>query len=360
MAIVFAVGRPWYNLFTVSCVSRTGSAIGVGLWTTMSLSGCFFGSGGPDLTKHDEAMVKGAAEGVTLLPNRQSDVIYSPRRLAEIAQSLREGAAQCFIRQALENVQIDPSHPGELTGVPEGQLKLRIRLTPGGKAINTEVLDSSFPGDAMPRCFAKLVEAREWPKQATASNQTIEAVYWTGFGEHPEAGTPEFETRVHRQAAEAGDRARACLDERVQPGTYTVQGLNLINSDGVTVASRVLASDLPKPVRECVEGELEPIRLKASSAFIRPIISEINYTMADDRQVAMADDAWLRLVRLEDQAIRAEMLSGTEDITLPDATSPAEPVASPSDGEPEPQGPTSVDPGASGLKLDLTGHDEGQ
>lgn len=308
--------------------------------------------------------VRSSSEGVILLPAKKSEVVYELRRLNEIALALRVAAAKCFVARAIETMEPtgDPDQP--FAGVPEGQAKLRARVSPDGQVLRTEWLDEGFSDPRILSCVERAVQVQTFPPQSTNMNQFIDVVYWASLGIQPDLDDPAAVALRRREVAEVEDRARGCLKGTLAAGHYVARGLNLVGADGVSLGSRIDQNQWSDDTRACVARVLRDLRLPpAEDTFVRPVTSTMNFDVSSDGTVAGGEGEWLRLVRLEEMAERAqkraELLDdegeGPPTDPSPRAEAPAliedEDERVPTTGVPS----TIVDPGQAGLKLELLG-----
>ena len=160
-------------------------------------------------------------------------------------------------------------------------------------------------------------------------------------------------------------RAKKCFEGRVTEGGYWIEGLNLVGSDGSTMANRVDQAKLPEEVRACVTQALREIRLPAApDSFVRPVAPKIRFDVLPEGRVRVHDEEWLRLVKLEERAQRDKRRADLADGDGPvgeervDVGEDAEPaVEEPTEDQvtdATPEGPR-ADPGKGGIKLDLSG-----
>jgi len=320
-----------------------------------------------------DSAAPGSSEGVLIIPSVRAEDEYSPARLYELSEALRPPAARCFLERAIETMAVQPGDPRGYTGIPDGQLKLRIRVADKGVVQQLDVVESGFTDPVVPECFAEVVRTRTWPETRTAYPPPLEIVYWVKVG--PPPASPEFAEILRRQTAEVGVRGKNCLQGRVEPGAYTFHGLNLVGARGDSLATRVEPSpetSVPEPVRDCLAVAFRELQLAPEDeTFVRPVDLRVNYVVDADGRVAVEDEAWLRLVHLEELARRAELARRSGAAHRPGGASasrdrvPADdaPEASSTDAEPpedaagpesEPAAPA-LDPGQAGLKLDLSG-----
>lgn len=311
--------------------------------------------------------IRSSSEGIILMPSRKAESQYDIVRLNELAQALRQPAAMCFIERAIATMERDPSSERGYRGVPDGQVKLRVRLAPSGEVMRAEVLESGFADPVVPECFTRAVQRTHWPENRSGVMHHVDVIWWVSLGSQAEFESPEFQQHLRRQAAEVSVRAKRCLQGRIGTGAFEIEGLNLVLSDGASITSRVIEDALPETVRGCVARALRDLRLpQRSDAFIRPVSTTLRFVIDEEGDVLAEDEEWLRLVKLEERARRAEQraaLLGDPDDAPPqdgqgDGLADAERVDQPEpeddDGETlEPPPKPSLDPGRGGLKLDL-------
>lgn len=326
--------------------------------------------------------VRGATEGVLIIPSARAEEEYSPARLFELSEALRQPAARCFLERAIETMVVRPEDPRGYTGIPDGQMKLRIRPGDEGVVQQLDIVENGFDDPAVPECFAEIVRTRTWPETRTAYPPPLEVVYWVKIG--PTITLPQHQAVVRRQTAEVGVRGKGCLQGRVAPGAYTFFGLNLVGAGGQSMASRVdtdVGTPVPEPVRDCLALAFRDLQLEPEAdTFIRPVDLKVNYVVTPEGGVQVEDEEWLRLIQLEEVALRAERARqadaarglsriGGAQPRSPEDTAPEEAATSSPENEgtavessdeaarPDPgtsSRPT-LDPGLGGLKLDLSG-----
>ena len=107
--------------------------------------------------------IRQSNEGVILLPSERTEHIYELTRLNDIAQGLREPAALCFLERAITTMERGSDEDGD-RNVPEGQIKIRLRIAPDGKVLRTEVLETGFADPKMGPCIEKAITAQRWPQ----------------------------------------------------------------------------------------------------------------------------------------------------------------------------------------------------
>jgi hypothetical protein len=316
--------------------------------------------------------IRSSSEGVILLPSKKAERVYEARRLNEIAQSLRKPAAVCFINRAIETMHREEVDGEEtFVGVPEGQIKIRARISPDGRVLQTDVLESGFRDEAIEPCLIAAVEKQRWPENQSGHVHHLDVVYWVSLGAQ-QGLTPKVQIHLRKAQTAAGIRARQCLEGRVDAGVYEVKGLNLVDREGKTIVNRVDPVNLPERTAACIASALKEIGLPQDpGAFIRPIVPVVEFAVQRDGSVKVRDEEWLALIHQEEQALRAakraELLgSGTEDAVQPtkdDAKAGKEEGAKgkgeqkadlPPSGKPSPKGAKPRgDPGKGGTKLDL-------
>lgn len=300
--------------------------------------------------------IRSSPEGFIFLPSKRAQRVYELPRLNEIAQSMRQPAAACFLAQAVQTMRTAPETDLGFDDIPDGQAKLRMRVAADGKVLRVETLETGFSSEAVPQCVSDELKRRRFPQNETGTSHFIDVVYWVSLGPQPSAnGHGE---RVRREQVEAGVRAKKCLQGRVGEGSYSVDGLNLVGSNGATVANRVEQEGLPDDVRQCVATAFRALRLLADDGtFIRPVIVGTTFAVGSDGGVSVKDEEWLRLLELEERArrdsLRAEREASTPVDTLEPLESPPDPeVARQPEPEPETTPATpKADPGKGGLRL---------
>jgi hypothetical protein len=317
-------------------------------------------------------------EGFIMLPSKKAERLFELPRLNELAQELRGPAAGCFIRRAIETMKRSDAADQGYEGVPEGQVKIRARIAPAGEVVRVEVLESGFADDNVPQCVTQVIGEKHWPSVNSGNTHFVDIVYWVSLGFQPGVGTEVFEDHVRRQQTMAGIRAKNCLQGRVDAGLYRVEGLNLVDREGVTLTNRIEPVALPEPVRQCIVQALREVRLpREPDAFVRPISPVLQFEVLRDGTVTVVDEEWLRLVQIEDRARRAkervELLGDAPDPDVqrerdlvdfgePDYDEPFDRPTTPIVDDPPPERPlpdedlSNVrDPGQGGLRLDLGG-----
>lgn len=251
--------------------------------------------------------IRQSSEGVILLPSQRAERVYELPRLNEIAQSMRNPAARCFLARAIETME--PKSEGErgFDHVPEGQLKARVRIAPSGEVLRTEVLESGFVDEKMEPCIQKVLQEQRWPPNKTGNSHFIDVVYWVSLGFQRGLDTPQAALHLRREQVSAGRRAKACLQGRVDAGRYEVGGLNLIDREGSTMVNRVDSSErLPQPIRACIATALREIRLpRDPEAFVRPVAPRVAFVVDREGTVGVEGERWLALIETEERARRA-------------------------------------------------------
>lgn len=332
--------------------------------------------------------IRSSSEGVIVLPSSKAEPYYDARTLADLAQAMRGPAAGCFVNRAIETIRpavVD----GEATfvDVPQGQLKLRVRVAPNGKVMRTELLESGFGDESMEACLQKVVERRRWPQTRAGNVQFMDLVFWASLGAQGEDRSEEGRLRMRKEQARAAVRAKECLQGRVDVGTYPVTGVNLVDREGATMVNRVEPAPLPKPVLSCIAQAFKAIRMpRAPGTFVRPVSPRAEFVVAADGSVRVADEEWLGLIQAEERAARAQeraRLGGDEPMASEQPTpvartpapglqpsdasgpakeakaagDPAKPAAQEPAQEPGTTSPAEPgrDPGQGGLRLDLSG-----
>lgn len=327
------------------------------------------GPGGPlskiGTDRYLQRAIRSSNEGVILLPSVKAERVYELPRLNEIAHGLREPAAACFLRRAIETMEPVDDERG-FTKVPEGQIKIRTRIAPSGEVLSTEVLESGFTDTHMPVCLSKAIERQSFPVNTGGVSHYIDVVYWVSLGLQSDVHTAAWRDQLRREQVAAGVRGRPCLERRAAPGHYRIDGLNLVDRDGITMINRVDAPGLGDDVRACLAAALRDLRLAPQGdAFVRPVVAQIEVDVDGDGGVAIKDEQWLHLIELEEQALRAqkrEQLRGDSDGGEPafDTAGDGDEVDPGDDAHdepavPEPPAPARGrrDPGTAGIKLDL-------
>lgn len=251
--------------------------------------------------------IRSSSEGVILLPSKRAETVFELPRLNEIAQRMRSPMAACFVRRALETMELtgDPEQP--YTNVPEGQLKMRTRINPAGQVVRAEVLESGFADDSMEPCLTDVLRMQRWPENQTGNTHYIDVVYWVSLGLQGDIFSESARQHLRREEIAAGVRGKNCLQGRVDAGTYDIAGLNLVNREGATMANRVDHRTLPGPIRTCLAKAMQSIRLdRDADAFVRPVAPNVRYTVGSDGTVAVDGEQWLQVMLLEDRARAAK------------------------------------------------------
>ncbi len=317
--------------------------------------------------RYVDKAVRRSTEGVILMPSKKADTLFDRTRLNEIAQNLRVPAALCFVNRAIETMK-PGQQDGEETfvGVPEGQIRIRTRINPFGEVLRTEVIESGFLDEAMYPCLDKAIKAVKWTNNKSGVVQYIDVIYWVSLGYQAEDHSKASLLELRKQQASAAEKGRGCLANRVAAGRYQVQGLSLLDRDGRTLANRIESGVLPDNVRDCLEYVFRSIRMPpVKDGFVRPFLPGADFVVATDGTVNFADERWLALLRLEEDAMREARLAeiaGDDPVTQIDE---GEPLVGPgvtpnttqvanSNGASSPE-PTRADPAAGGQKLKLGG-----
>jgi hypothetical protein len=357
-------------------------------WSLIGLGGCAGrGKIGPEgrvsidqAESYLHAAIRQSSEGIVLDPSQQGLDQIERVRLGEIAQQLRGPAAACFLNRAIETME-----PGTIDGepgwvdVPEGQIKIRARVSVDGTVLTTDVLESGFSDEHMETCVGEAIRKQRFVESRDSFAYYIDVYYWVSLGFFAEAQSEGFLELLRRQQAHAGARATGCLQGRVPAGTYAVSGLNLFDREGHTVVNRIERGELPSEVSTCIASVFKTIRIHPEpDSFVRPAAPQVEFTVAADGGVSFSDKRWLELVELEERAARdkrkAELLDqpmgadqgepdgwidrGEPDEPQPDEPEPDEPdepgessLPQPSlDPKPQPTG----DPSKPGTKIDLS------
>lgn len=330
-----------------------------------------------------QAVLK-SSEGVVFFPAAKTAHEYDRMRLNEIAQSMRQPLAVCFLERAIQTIE-----RGEVDGeqtyvnVPEGQGKFRARLAGDGSVARVETLDSGFEDPNMEDCILKVIGSRQFPQLRGQSQSYIDVVYWVSLGMHAGAHTPQFAKHMRREQATAGVRAKRCLEGRVDVGDYDVEGLSLFASNGTTLINRITRGGLPPEVSRCVAQAFKEIRIDPEKdSFVRPVSPRVLFTMREDGGIDVSDERWLQVIEMEEEAKREakryELSGGNEqefiepgtdsphDVTIsgvePVPDEPQKTKATPTSAPlPEPTGPVpdaqpppkAKDPSEGGMKLEL-------
>jgi hypothetical protein len=225
-------------------------------------------------------------------------------RLREIAQELRTPAAQCFLARGIETIELSQSAEGrELLGVPSGQAKFRVHLTSDGRVARSDAVENGFSDQVMVSCLKKVIEAKFFPKSSTGMPWTVDLVYWVNLGFHSQLDAEEFKFELRRQVALASSKAVGCFRQAgAAQGTYTLNGLNLVSPNGVTMVNRIRAP-LPDDAIRCLEVAYRPIRVAPElDSFARPLFFDATFHVLDSESITFDDAEWLRLTELESAA----------------------------------------------------------
>ncbi len=328
-----------------------------------------------------------STEGVVFYPSKSAEKNFDLRRMRTLAQSLRQPAAHCFLERAIaamEPTSVD-GEPG-YDHVPAGQAKIRARVSADGSVMQTEVLESGFVDLSMEECLRRAISQLKFPQSREGFAHHVDIIYWVSLGFHREAQTDGFLLHMRREGVQAAIRAKRCLKGRVGAGQFDVEGLNLFDRNGVSLANRVTRSGLEADVSSCVAEAFKGMRIHPErDAFVRPAISKVRFIVDAEGAIEVADEEWLRLVLLEERAEREERrralvgggdsapktrgkdLASEEDGFIDpgdDAGLDAEPVENPQTKLPEVPRPqrsekkrrppgTAQDPGVPGVKLRL-------
>ncbi|MCA9692066.1 MAG: hypothetical protein KC636_20860 [Myxococcales bacterium] len=256
--------------------------------------------------RYVKTAIRRSPEGVIMLPSTRAERSYDRARLNEIAQELRQPAAGCFVRRAIDTIEatVKDDEP-TFTGVPEGQIKLRVRIAPGGETLRAEVLETGFSDPEMEACLIEVLEAVRWPQNRSNMAQFVDIVYWASMGLLGEDRGPAMRREYRYQEALAARQGTRCFEGRVPKGTYKVAGLLLLDKNGRAVASRVSPEGLPEGVPGCLNAAFAKIQMpRLKDAFIRPFVPEVTFVMGDNGVVSFDDAQWLHLVTLEQRALR--------------------------------------------------------
>jgi hypothetical protein len=327
-------------------------------------------SGGNGMDNYSQARryvdkaVRRSTEGVILMPSKKAETLFDRTRLNEIAQSLRVPAAVCFVNRAIETMKAGVQD-GEATfvDVPEGQIRIRSRINPVGEVLRTEVIETGFKDESMYPCLDKAIKAVKWTQNRSGVVQYIDVIYWVSLGYQAEDHADATRLELRKQQAAAAEKARGCLAGRVGAGRYQVQGLSLMDREGRTLANRIEPGVLPDNVGECVAIVFRNIRMpRVKDAFIRPFTPSADFVVATDGSVSFADEKWLALLKLEEEAMREAKLAelaGDDPHTEIDEGEPPGPAdataTTPDPGTPRAPEPPRADPAAAGQKLKLGG-----
>jgi len=350
--------------------------------------------------RYIERAVGQSNEGVVLLPSQAAEREFDRVRMAEIAQNMRRPLAVCFLERAIitmERKEVDGD--ASFAHVPQGQAKMRARLNSSGEVLRVEVLDSAFEDPQMEACVQGVIERTHFPESRNQTPQWVDVVYWVSLGLYQDAQTPALAQRLRREQAMAARRGSSCLEGRVEPGTYAVEGLSLFDREGGTLVNRVERGSLDPDVSRCVAQAFKAIRIPPEGeAFVRPATPQVVFEVREDGDVTFADARWLELLELEERALRearkakntaAEEEPGPIDVEAdavsglvpgldeapgldaeqqgprrePPARESSPPVkdttSKPPAKTPVPQKPPGQSPGRSGIKLDLDSRGDG-
>jgi hypothetical protein len=289
--------------------------------------------------------IRQSSEGVILLPSKRAEQVFELPRLNEIAQSLRGPAARCFLARAIETMEADAAGDLGYKNVPEGQVKVRVRVAPSGEVLRSEVLESGFLDPEMEPCLREVLEQQRWPPNKSGNSHFIDVVYWVSLGAQQGAGTEAATLHLRREQVSAGRRAKACLQGRVDAGRYEVHGLNLVDREGATMVNRIDTAELPEPIRLCLAAAFREIRLpRDPDAFVRPVAPAVAFEVTRDGTVTVDGEQWLELVELEERA----RLAAERQARLGD--DPPEPV-----DELPARRPVQLGPGVTAGSIDPTG-----
>ena len=292
---------------------RNRVAVGLVLGA-LALGGCKRqSSGGGQLSQGQadqylDRAVRKSSEGVVFFPSESAQREFEMDRLNEVAQALRTPLALCFVTRAISEmraVQVEGEFGYE--HVPEGQAKIRARISQGGQVVATEIIDSGFKDEWMVDCIQKTISAKRFPPTRSGFNKHIDIVYWVGLGVFAEARSEAFRDHMRRQQTQAALAARSCLEGRVEPGHYEVEGLNLFDRKGNTIANRLEPGSMNKAGVQCLSQTFKGIRIhEEKEAFIRPASPRTVIDVAPEGTITIADEEWLRLLELEEAAQREE------------------------------------------------------
>jgi hypothetical protein len=314
-----------------------------------------------------------------MLPSRKAERVFELPRLNEIAQAMRQPFAVCFLRRAI--LTMKPAQGGDgFSGTPEGQAKIRARISPAGQVMRAEVLESGFADDDMESCLTDTVRRQRFPENKGGNTHFIDVIYWVSLGAQRGIDTPQFRDRVRRESISAAIRAKPCLQGRLDAGHWVVDGLNLVDREGATLVNRVEQPKMTEAMRACLAQAFSQVRLpRDSDAFVRPVATQVAFDISRDGTIEVDGEQWLKLLEMEEAAQAARdraAAGGDEDVDELDAT-PEPPAAvglgaaaptgrattaaasKPAEPGPPPQ-PTEPreDPGQGGLRLDLGARSE--
>ncbi|RMG96054.1 MAG: hypothetical protein D6705_12280 [Deltaproteobacteria bacterium] len=245
--------------------------------------------------------IRSSAEGFILFPSVRAERVYDRDALQRIAQNLRPQAAACFVNRTLETLRrIDGEGGVTYAGAPEGQAKIRVRIAPDGTTLRAEILESGFEDAGMERCLLELLGRVTWPANRQGHVHYVDVVYWVSLGAHRLAESEAFAERLRQEQTAAAVKAKKCLRGRVPPGRYELEGTNLVDRDGRTLAARLEPNTLPEDVATCVVSAMRRIRIPADpDAFVRPVPVRAGYTVDEDGTITADDEDWLALLRAE-------------------------------------------------------------
>lgn len=359
----------------------TGAVIAAGL--ALGGGGCGrFGKGartpsGPtsqsETNRYISRAIRSSSEGVILLPSQRAEQVYELPRLNEIAQALRAPAARCFLMRAIETMERVPNSELGFAHVPEGQLKIRVRIAPSGEALRTEVLESGFLDEEMEPCLRQMLQDQRWPPNKTGNSHYIDVVYWVSLGMQKGADSDAMANHLRREQVTAGRRAKACLQGRVDAGRYEIGGLNLVDREGATMVNRIDTGELPEAIRSCLATAFRDVRLpRDPDAFVRPVSPKVTFEIDREGTVSVEGEQWLELVELEERArldAERQALAADEAPDLIDELPPRRPpqegvveepatdpaAHAPSEQPNEKPAAPAGDPGKGGLRLELGG-----
>ena len=292
---------------------RAAWALMIGLSASLALAGCsrdkLARQGQVTQDQADNYVndaIRQSSEGVVLDPSQVGLEQIERTRLSEIAQELRRPAALCFLERAIVTMEM-----GEIDGertwvdVPEGQVKIRARVSVDGSVLTTDVLESGFEDPKMVTCLEQVISKQGFVESRDTFAYYIDIYYWVSLGFFAEAQSASFAELLRRRQTEAGVRAKGCLTGRVNPGEYVVSGLNLFDRAGQTLINRIDRGELPPEVSSCVASSLKRINIHPEpDAFVRPAAPEIRFVVADDGSITVTDERWLELIELEERALR--------------------------------------------------------
>lgn len=333
--------------------------------------------------RYVDKAVRRSTEGVILVPSKKAETLYDRTRLNDIAQGLRVPAAVCFVNRAITTMKRSVNKDGELTfaDVPEGQIRIRVRINSAGQVLRTEVLETGFQDETMYPCIDEAIKKVKWTQNRSGSVQYMDIFYWVSLGYQAEDHSEQAQAELRRQTAQAAVKAKQCLVGRVGEGRYDVDLVALVDRDGRTLANRVDPGVLPDKVGECVAIVLREMKFqRLKEAFVRPILPHVQFVVANDGAVTFADEQWLALLQREEEVLKeqrqAELAavmddpdtpidesaipSGTSMPTYgPGPTTPPPVASGPGTSPAAPSTPTAsasgVDPAKAGLKLKLGG-----